>query len=63
MCGAVDQWNQVISYLASCDKNGDGVLDRNEFISGIAVIGAMDASQAYLIANSVNCDFITLDFN
>ncbi len=49
---ADDKWNEVKAFLASADSDGNGVLSKEEFKTGIAKLGISDAD-ATAVANEV----------
>ena len=47
--GVDEKWNEVKAFLASADKDGNGVLSREEFKGGIAALGVSDEDAAAVV--------------
>ena len=41
-----EKWDEVKAFLASADKDGNGVLSKDEFKGGIAALGVSDEAAA-----------------
>jgi hypothetical protein len=49
ICDLDDKWNEVKAFLAGADKDGNGVLSREEFKGGIASLGVSDEDAAAVV--------------